>query len=123
MEVEYRAKGWPERPHSQLAKMRRKLVAAQKRKARAWRDLTKLQNQAARLQQQISDPEEALLTNNIPYIGELLYTDFLFPFEVVSMILLVALIGVVVLVKRETVEQVLNIQEETQAKEKGQESA
>lgn len=44
---------------------------------------------------------EALITNNISYLGKLLYTDFLFPFEVVSMILLVALIGVVVLVKRE----------------------
>ena len=45
---------------------------------------------------------EALATNNIPYLGKLLYTDFLFPFEVASMILLVALIGVVVLVKRES---------------------
>ena len=45
---------------------------------------------------------EALATNNISYVGKLLYTDFLFPFEVVSMILLVALVGVVVLVKRET---------------------
>jgi NADH-quinone oxidoreductase subunit J len=44
---------------------------------------------------------EALITNNIHYLGKLLYTDFLFPFEVASMILLVALIGVVVLVKRE----------------------
>lgn len=44
---------------------------------------------------------EALFTNNIPYLGKLLYTDFLFPFEVASMVLLVALIGVVVLVKRE----------------------
>jgi NADH-quinone oxidoreductase subunit J len=44
---------------------------------------------------------EALITNNISYLGKLLYTDFLFPFEVASMILLVALIGVVVLVKRE----------------------
>ncbi|MCZ6635438.1 MAG: NADH-quinone oxidoreductase subunit J [bacterium] len=70
-----------------------------------------------------SNPEEALLTDNVPYIGELLYTDFLFPFEVASMILLVALIGVVVLVKRETGQQVLNIQEETQAEKKGQEPA
>ena len=46
-------------------------------------------------------PNEELATNNIPYIGKLLYTDFLLPFEVASMILLVALIGVVVLVKRE----------------------
>jgi NADH-quinone oxidoreductase subunit J len=44
---------------------------------------------------------EALVTSNIPYLGKLLYTDFLFPFEVASMILLVALIGVVVLVKRD----------------------
>ncbi len=45
---------------------------------------------------------EALATNNIPYIGKLLYTDFILPFEVASIILLVALIGVVVLVKRES---------------------
>jgi NADH-quinone oxidoreductase subunit J len=44
---------------------------------------------------------EPLATSNIPYIGKLLYTDFLFPFEVASMVLLVALIGVVVLVKKE----------------------
>jgi hypothetical protein len=61
LEVEYRAKGWTERPYSQLAKTRRKRVAAQKREVRAWRDLTKLQNQAARLQQQISAPQETLL--------------------------------------------------------------
>ena len=47
-------------------------------------------------------PEEgALFTENIPYIGRLLYTDYLFPFEVASFILLVALIGVMVLVKRQ----------------------
>jgi hypothetical protein len=61
LEVQYRAKAWQERPHSQLAKMRRKLTAAQKREARAWRDLTKLQKQAGRLHQQISAPQEALL--------------------------------------------------------------
>ena len=43
-----------------------------------------------------------LATDNIPYVGKLLYTDFVFPFEIVSVILLVALIGVVVLVKRES---------------------
>ncbi|MDA0747412.1 MAG: NADH-quinone oxidoreductase subunit J [bacterium] len=42
-----------------------------------------------------------MVMDNIPYIGKLLYTDFLLPFEVASMILLVALIGVMVLVKRE----------------------
>ena len=34
-------------------------------------------------------------------IGELLFTDYLLPFEVTSLILLAALIGVIVLVKRE----------------------
>lgn len=45
-------------------------------------------------------PDAGMLDDNIPYIGKLLYTDYAFPFEIVSMILLVALIGVVVLVKR-----------------------
>lgn len=45
--------------------------------------------------------EEEMVTGNVRYIGELLYTDYLFPFEVVSVILLVALIGVIVLVKRD----------------------
>ena len=44
---------------------------------------------------------ETLLTENIHTIGKLLYTDFVFPFEIASFILLVALIGVVVLVKRD----------------------
>jgi hypothetical protein len=61
LENEYQAKGWLERPHGRLAKMRRKLTSAQKRKARAWRDLTKLHHRADRLQQQISQPQEALL--------------------------------------------------------------
>jgi len=61
LENEYQTKGWRERPHSQLAKMRRKLTAAQKRKDRAWRDLTKLHHRAERLQQQINQPQEALL--------------------------------------------------------------
>ncbi len=43
----------------------------------------------------------AMVTDNVTYIGKLLYTDYLFPFEVVSVILLVALIGVIVLVKRD----------------------
>ena len=34
-------------------------------------------------------------------MGKLLFTDYLLPFEVASMILLVALIGAVVLAKRE----------------------
>ena len=45
--------------------------------------------------------EGTLSTDNVRHIGRLLYTDYLFPFEVVSVILLVALVGVIVLVKRE----------------------
>ncbi|MCE2438090.1 MAG: NADH-quinone oxidoreductase subunit J [Candidatus Latescibacteria bacterium] len=40
-----------------------------------------------------------LFTDNINTIGRMLYTRYLFPFEVVSVILLVALIGVMVMVK------------------------
>ncbi len=40
-----------------------------------------------------------LFTDNINVIGKMLYTRYLFPFEVVSLILLVALIGVMVMVK------------------------
>ena len=43
LEADYQAKGWLERPHSKLAKTRRKLAAAQKRKERAWRNLQKMQ--------------------------------------------------------------------------------
>lgn len=48
----------------------------------------------------VSD-ESPLFTDNINAIGKLLYTRYLFPFEVVSVILLVALIGVMVMVKRD----------------------
>ena len=48
-----------------------------------------------------SPPEGTVFTDHIPAIGRLLYTDYLFPFEVASLILLVALVGVMVLVKRE----------------------
>ena len=47
--VEYQTKGWTERPHSHLAKLRGKLAAVQKRESRLWRDLDQLQ---ARLRQQ-----------------------------------------------------------------------
>lgn len=61
LEIDYQAHSGPERPHSQLAKLRRKLASVQKREARAWRDLTQLQNRATRWPQQISEPQEALL--------------------------------------------------------------
>jgi NADH-quinone oxidoreductase subunit J len=38
--------------------------------------------------------------SNIQVLGKLLYTDFLFPFEVASVILLVAIVGAIVLAKK-----------------------
>ena len=44
---------------------------------------------------------EQITTYTIEQIGELLFSKYLLPFEVTSLILLAALIGVIVLVKRE----------------------
>jgi NADH-quinone oxidoreductase subunit J len=43
----------------------------------------------------------ALESNNVEQVGWLLYTDYLIPFEVASMLLLVAMIGAIVLARRE----------------------
>jgi NADH-quinone oxidoreductase subunit J len=48
---------------------------------------------------------EAVLADNTEVIGKLLYTKFIFPFEVVSILLLVALVGAIVLVKGEKEEE------------------
>jgi NADH-quinone oxidoreductase subunit J len=48
-------------------------------------------------QMQFSD----LATNNVERIGMLLYTDYLIPFELASMLLLVAMVGAIILAKRE----------------------
>jgi NADH-quinone oxidoreductase subunit J len=42
-----------------------------------------------------------LAVNNVERVGMLLYTDFLVPFEVASMLLLVAMVGAIILAKRE----------------------
>ena len=42
-----------------------------------------------------------LRINNVERIGMLLYTDYLIPFEVASMLLLVAMVGAIILAKRE----------------------
>lgn len=44
---------------------------------------------------------DAALANNTEVIGRALYTKYIFPFEVVSLLLLVALVGTVVLVMRD----------------------
>jgi NADH-quinone oxidoreductase subunit J len=42
-----------------------------------------------------------LAIHNVERIGMLLYTDYLIPFEVASMLLLVAMVGAIILAKRE----------------------
>jgi NADH-quinone oxidoreductase subunit J len=42
-----------------------------------------------------------LAINNVERIGMLLYTEYLIPFEVASMLLLVAMVGAIILAKRE----------------------
>lgn len=44
---------------------------------------------------------EAALAKNTEVIGKVLFTQYIFPFEVVSLLLLVALVGAIVLVMRE----------------------
>ncbi len=44
-------------------------------------------------------PNPAMLHGNASAIGQVLYTRFLFPFEVTSMLLLVAMVGAIVMVK------------------------
>ena len=48
LEAEYQAQERQERPHCKLTKARRRLVSAQKREQRAWRDLRKKQRQGRR---------------------------------------------------------------------------
>ena len=45
--------------------------------------------------------EGALSPNNVEQIGRALYTDYLIPFELASVLLLVAMIGAIILAKRE----------------------
>ncbi len=70
LEAEYQAQGWIERPHSRLAKKRRQLASAQKREARAWRDLKKRQGQASKWYQQLSEKQETSLALD-EYLAEL----------------------------------------------------
>jgi NADH-quinone oxidoreductase subunit J len=47
------------------------------------------------------DVAGALSANNVEQLGWALYTDYLIPFEVASMLLLAAMVGAIVLAKRE----------------------
>jgi len=48
-----------------------------------------------------SEPHAAIAVENTLAIGETLYSTYLFPFEVASLVLLVAMIGAIVLAKRD----------------------
>jgi hypothetical protein len=60
LENEYQIQGWQERPHSQLAKTRHKLAAAQKREQRTWRDLQKVQTVHANQEDKMCTLQEEL---------------------------------------------------------------
>lgn len=48
-----------------------------------------------------SGPDDAIITDNTLAIGKILFSTYLFPFEVASLVLLVAMIGAIVLAKRD----------------------
>ncbi|HEX5545121.1 MAG TPA: NADH-quinone oxidoreductase subunit J [Nitrospira sp.] len=48
-----------------------------------------------------SGPQDGIATDNTLAIGQILYSTYLFPFEVASLVLLVAMIGAIVLAKRD----------------------
>lgn len=53
----------------------------------------------------LSDPMPALTSNDygaVKAVGRILFSDYLIPFEVTSLLLLVAVVGAVVLAKKET---------------------
>jgi hypothetical protein len=62
LELDYQAQGRPEKPHSQLAKARRKLTSAHKRGQRAWRDLGKLQRRRNRQQCKVDELQKELFS-------------------------------------------------------------
>lgn len=62
LELVYQTQRRPERPHSRLAKARRKLTSALKREQRAWRDLEKLQRKRNRQQCKVDELQEELLS-------------------------------------------------------------
>lgn len=61
LEAAYPVRGHQERPHSRLAKARRQLASAQKREARAWRDLKQVQRRIADQQGQMLAWQDTLL--------------------------------------------------------------
>jgi hypothetical protein len=62
LEAAYQAQQRQERPHSELAKTRRRLVSAQKREQCAWRDLKKKQRQIDEQQRKLDKLQTELLS-------------------------------------------------------------
>jgi len=62
LEAEYQAQERQERLHCELAKVRRRLVSAQKREQRAWRDLRKKQRKADEQQGKLRELQKELLS-------------------------------------------------------------
>jgi hypothetical protein len=62
LEAEYQAQQRQERPHSKLAKTRRRLISAQKREPRAWRDLKKKHHQMDQQQCKLDELQAELLS-------------------------------------------------------------
>ena len=62
LEAEYQAQERQERPHCKLAKVRRRLISAQKREQRAWRDLKKKQRKTGKQQHELSELQDELLS-------------------------------------------------------------
>lgn len=54
-----------------------------------------------RITAQLGIYDEAALTKNTEVLGKVLFTQYIFPFEVVSLLLLIALIGAIVLVMKD----------------------
>jgi NADH-quinone oxidoreductase subunit J len=51
-----------------------------------------------------SMPPQALEIGTVEYIGKVLFTKFLFPFEIISLLLIVAIVGAVILAKKKITE-------------------
>ena len=56
-------------------------------------------------------PEAIASVGNVQAIGELLFTDYLLPFELAAVLLLIGIVGAVVLAKRETQYPISNTQD------------
>ena len=50
----------------------------------------------------VPDPETAELISSVRHVGQVLYRDYAFAFEVTSILILVAMVGAVLLARRET---------------------